>query len=342
MLGKFFFLFLRLFLLMPLAMTASLLFEYSVHGQSLEFKLGHAGGPGSIQEIASLEFAARVNKELGSGASMRVYGDSELGNDSELLKKLKTGEVSIAIVAAPMSSVAAEFGVFDMPFLVRGRRHLKRFRDPLMERYLQPAALAKGYRVLAVWEFGVRHVMNNVRPINIPKDLDGLRFRVPMAEWRIKMFQSYGVKVTPMEIKDIYPSLQSGTLDGLEMPLPVLCSLNIHKAQKYLSLTGHLYSPAFLVVDEAQFQKLPEGVREALMRHARKVQDWVLERGEELDAIWLARVKQTMAVNEADRISFTLLALPFYLEFVSKVPNGKAMAKLIFETDPEPFGQRVD
>jgi TRAP-type transport system periplasmic protein len=68
------------------------------------------------------------------------------------------------------------------------------------------------------------------------------------AAWRIKMFESYGVKVTPMEIKDIYPSPRSGNLDGLEMPLPVLCSLDIHKVQKYLSLTSHLYSPAFLVI----------------------------------------------------------------------------------------------
>ena len=45
------------------------------------------------------------------------------------------------------------------------------------------------------------------------------------------------------------------------MPLPVLCSLGIHKEQKYPSLTGHLYSPAFFVIAEEQFQKLPREVR---------------------------------------------------------------------------------
>jgi TRAP-type transport system periplasmic protein len=319
-----------------------LLFSSCAQGQRLELKLGHAGGPGSIQTVAAAEFAARFNREIGSSASIGVYGDSALGNDTDLLTKLKTGEVSLAVVAAPMSSVASEFGIFDMPFLVRGRQHIKLFRDRLLDGYLQPAALAQGYRVLGMWEFGVRHITNNLRPIKIPRDLAGLRFRVPKGEWRIRMFKSYGVQVTPMEIKDIYPSLRSGTLDGLEMPLPVLCSLNIHEVQKYLSLTSYLYSPAFLVIGEAQFQKQPPKVRKALLRHARAIQDWVLDRGEELDALWLMRVKQTMEVNEAERFSFTLQALPVYREFIAQVPGAKAMIKLIFETDPRPLASSIE
>jgi TRAP-type C4-dicarboxylate transport system substrate-binding protein len=236
-----------------LGIITILLFSSCAQAQGLELKLGHAGGPGSIQTVAAAEFAARFNAELGLSASVGVYGDSALGNDSDLLTKVKTGEVSLAVVAAPMSSVVGEFGIFDMPFLIRGRQHIKLFRYRLLDDYLQPAALAHGYRVLGMWEFGVRHITNSVRPIKIPRDLTGLRFRVPKGEWRIRMFKSYGVQVTPMEIKDIYPSLRSRTLDGLEMPLPVLCSLNIHKVQKHLSLTSHLYSPAFMVIGEAQY-----------------------------------------------------------------------------------------
>ncbi len=314
-----------------------LLYGDGARGQSVELRLGHAGGPGSIQEVAATEFAKRFNAEMGSLAAVKVYGNSTLGNDTQLLKRLKAGEVSLAIIAAPMSSVASEFGIFDMPFLVRGRAHVKIFRRELMLKYLQPAAEAKGYRVIGMWEFGVRHITNNVRPIKVPGDLKGLKFRVPKADWRIKMFESYGVEVTPLEINDIAASLRSGKLDGLEMPLPVLCSLDIHKQQKYLSLTSHLYSPAFLVMDEANFGKLPEKFREALTRHAQDIQDWVLARGEELDARWLADVKQTMAVNETDRFTFTMLALPVYQEFTGKVQDGKAMVKLIFESDPNPF-----
>jgi TRAP-type C4-dicarboxylate transport system substrate-binding protein len=319
-----------------------LLLKDGAHGQGLELKLGHAGGPGSIQDVAALEFAARFNKEMSPLASVRVYGDSALGADTDLLASLKSGKVTLAIVAAPLSMVADEFGIFDMPFLVRGRAHVKRFREPLIQKYLQPAAQAKGYRVLAMWEFGVRHFANNVRPIKGPGDLLGLRLRAPRAKWLIKVLQSYGAKVMPLETPEIYPALRSGKLDGIEFPLPVLCSHGIHKVQKYLSLTSHLYTPAFLVIDELQWQKLPEPIRKALSLHARAIQDWVLDRGEELDTGWLALVKKRMDVNEGDRLAFTLRALPIYQEFASKVSGGKAMIKLIFETDPAPLAVSVE
>jgi TRAP-type transport system periplasmic protein len=328
-----------LFLLLA---AVSLLLKDGTHAQGLELKLGHAGGPGSIQEVAAAVFATRFNKEVSPLASVRVYGDSTLGADTELLAQLKTGKVTLAVVAAPMSSVADEFGIFDMPFLVRGRAHVKRFREPLMQKYLQPAAQAKGYRVLAMWEFGVRHFMNNVRPITGPRDLNGLKFRAPRAKWLIKMLESYGVLVTPMETPEVYPALRSGRLDGIEFPLPVLCSHDIHKVQKYLSLTSHLYTPAFLVIDELQWQKLPETIRKPLLRHAEAIQDWVLARGEQLDASWLAQVRGNVAVNEGDRLAFTLGALPIYREFTSNVPGGKAMIRLVFETDPAPLASSIE
>jgi TRAP-type C4-dicarboxylate transport system substrate-binding protein len=321
----------------PLLAALALFSANTAHSQSLELKLGHSGTPGSIQDLAASEFASRFNRELSGRASVSVHGESRLGADTELLKKLKTGEVPLAIVAAPMSSVADEFGIFDMPFLVRNRAHLKLFRRPLMQKHLQPAALVKGYRVLAMWDLGTYQIANNTRPIKVPGDLGGLKFRAPNAAWRIRMLQSYGVQAVPFEIKDIYPALQSGTLDGLELPPPALGSPGIPATQKYLSLTGHLYSPAFLLIGEEQFQKLPPGVRDALLRHAEAIQDWSLERGEELEARWLAIAAKTMTVNEADRLAFTLAALPIYREFAGKVPAGKAMIRLVFRADPNPF-----
>jgi TRAP-type transport system periplasmic protein len=114
------------------------------------------------------------------------------------------------------------------------------------------------------------------------------------------------------------------------------------EVQKYLSLTSHLYSPAFMVIGEAQFQKQPPEVRDALLRQARAIQNWVLDRGEELDAFWLTRVKQIMEINEAERFSFTLQALPVYQEFIAEVPDARAMIRLIFETDPNPLASSIE
>ncbi len=44
------------------------------------------------------------------------------------------------------------------------------------------AAKAKGYRIVAYWENGFRHITNNLRPINKPEDLKGVKLRTPKGE----------------------------------------------------------------------------------------------------------------------------------------------------------------
>jgi TRAP-type C4-dicarboxylate transport system substrate-binding protein len=235
-----------------------------------------------------------------------------------------------------MSSIASEFGVFEMPFLVRDRAHVRRFRDAVMQTYLKPAAERQGYRVLAMWELGFRQIVNNKRPIDGPGSLTGLKLRVPQGEWRIKMFRAYGVEPVPAEFKDVIPGIEAGRIDGLETPLDLIYGAHIERAQKYLTLSRHIYSPGFLVMGRERFQKLPVSVRAVLERAATDMQDRVLRKGEELDAEYLGKLKPFLAVNEVDRLSFTIQSLPIYAEY-TKVPVHKALVRLIFEADTTPL-----
>src|SRR5688572_15143175 len=88
-----------------------------------EIKLGHVGEPGSLFDQTSQEFAKRANAKLGDKAKVVVFGSSQLGGDDEMLKKLKLGTIDLALPSTVMTTVAAEFGVFEMPYLVNDRAH---------------------------------------------------------------------------------------------------------------------------------------------------------------------------------------------------------------------------
>src|SRR5687768_17764627 len=91
-----------------------------------EIKFGHVGEPGSLFAASADEFAKRANAKLGAKAKVVVYGSSQLGGDKELLQKLKLGTVDIALPSTVMSSEADLFGVFEMPYLVKDREHMKK------------------------------------------------------------------------------------------------------------------------------------------------------------------------------------------------------------------------
>ena len=65
------------------------------------------------------------------------------------------------------------FGMFEMPYLVKDREHMKRIEKEVFWPKLAPEAEKKGLKVLAVWENGYRHITNNKHPIKTPADLQG-------------------------------------------------------------------------------------------------------------------------------------------------------------------------
>src|SRR3546814_59925 len=143
-------------------------------------------------------------------------------------------------------------------YIIKSRDHMKRVQDAVMESKLQPAAEAHGYRIIGLWENGFRHITNNVRPISQPDDLKGVKLRTPKGEWRVKMFKLYGANPSPMAFSEVFTALQTGVMDGQENPYTTIWSAKFQAEQKYLPITGPVYTPAYALVSEQHYPALPE------------------------------------------------------------------------------------
>jgi tripartite ATP-independent transporter DctP family solute receptor len=290
----------------------------------LEIKFGHVGEPNSLFANSAEEFARRANAKLGSKAKVVVFGSSQLGGDKELLQKLKLGTVDIALPSTVMSSEADIFGVFEMPYLVKDRAHMGRIEKDLFWSKLAPEAEKKGLKILAVWENGYRHITNSKRPINTPADLQGIKLRVPEGKWRVKMFQAYGANPSPMKFSEVFTALQTGVMDGQENPLTQIYSAKFQEVQKYLSLTGHVYTPAYVTVGAKKWAALPGDVRKILEDTARDTQAFVYATAEKDDTDLLGKLKAAgMQVNTPDKNAFIAASKVVYDDFAKEVPSSK-------------------
>lgn len=289
-----------------------------------EIKLGHVGEPGSLFQKSADEFARRANAKLGGKAKVVTYGSSQLGGDSEMIQKLKLGTIDMALPSTVMSSQVDLFGVFEMPYIVKNRQHMAKIEKELFWSKLAPEAEKKGLKVLAVWENGERHITNNKRPIKVPADLAGIKLRVPEGKWRVKMFQAYGANPSPMKFSELFTALQTGVMDGQENPFTQIYSAKLQEVQKYLSLSGHVYTPAYLTVGKTKWESLPPDVRKILEDTAKETQAYVYETAAKDDADLLAKLKQGgMQVNDVDKDAFIAASKPIYDEFGKEVPGAK-------------------
>jgi TRAP-type transport system periplasmic protein len=289
-----------------------------------EIKFGHVGEPGSLFAASAEEFAKRANAKLGSKAKVVVYGSSQLGGDKELLQKLKLGTVDIALPSTVMTSESDLFGVFEMPYLVKDRKHMKKIEDAVFWKSIAPSVEAKGLKVIAVWENGYRHITNSKRPINTPADLQGIKLRVPEGKWRVKMFQTYGANPSPMKFSEVFTALQTGVMDGQENPFTQIYSAKFQEVQKFLSLTGHVYTPAYATVGARKWATLPADVRGALEAVAKETQGFVYEKAAKDDEDLLGKIKAAgVQVNTPNKDAFVAASKPVYEEFAKEVKGAK-------------------
>ncbi len=277
----------------------------------------------SLQGRSAAKFAEDLQSKLGDAHTVEFYADGQLGDEKELMQKLRLGTVQFTLISSIMTNVAPEFALFDMPFLVKDRAHLKAIDKEIVQTKLAPKAEGEGLHVISTWENGFRQITNNTRPINTPEDLKGLKIRTPSSEWRVAMFKEWGANPTPMSFSEVFVALQTGTMDGQENPLTNIVGANFQEVQKYLSLTGHVYSPAYLTTGAETWAGLPDDVKAAANEIAVQVQDWALAEGEKADNELVDKVKAAgVEVNEADKAAFIAASKPIYDTFAGQVSGG--------------------
>lgn len=312
------------------ALATSLALALSATGalaQKLELKLAHIGEPSSLYQTTAEEFAKRANAKLGDKATVSIYGASQLGSDKDILQKLKLGQVQLWLASTIMSSVSPEFGVFEMPYLIKDRAHMKRVVAGLNDKVFAPAAKAKGVLLLGTCENGFRHITNNSKPIVKPEDLAGIKLRVPQGEWRVKMFRAYGANPSPLAYGEVFTALKTGVMDGQENPFAQIWGGKFHEVQKYLSLTGHVYTPLWIAASPSSFAALPADVQKALTDAAKETEGVCLDIGAKLDGELLANMTKggSLKVNEVDKAAFIAASKPVYDDFGKSLKGGDAL-----------------
>ena len=303
--------------------TALIATFVSTQVSARDIKLGHIGAPRSVYEITANEFARIANANLPAGWQIVNYGASQLGNDIELIQKLKLGTVDLALPSSAMSNVAEAFAITEVPYSIESTEHATAIQKEVFWQLLAPLAEKEGYHILAMWESGFRHITNNTRPINTPEDLKGVKIRVAASPWRLTAFKQWGANPVPLAFSEVFVALQTGVIDGQENPIANIYATKFHEVQKYLSLTGHIYAPIYLVGGRT-FKSFPEEVRDVLWQAAKDTRRFNLSLVKKLDVETLEKMKASgIQVNKPDIKAFVAATAPVYEEFAEKVPGGR-------------------
>ncbi len=283
------------------------------NGGPTVIRLGHIGFPGSPFDHGARRFKELVEARFPGRVEIRIFGTAQLGEDKEMLEGLRLGTLEMHLPSSVLHSVAPEFGIFDLPFLIQDREHFERVAAGRIGRSLAAGLEERhGLTLLAFWENGFRVITNNVRPIVTPADLDGVRIRTPKDPERVRLFSTLGASPASMSFGEVFSALRQGVVHGQENPLAQLAAARFHEVQSYLSVSNHVYTPAYPVMRAGFLLSLPEDVRRGIRDAAGETGAWLREFLAGEDARLMQEMAERLEVNQVDRAAFERAAEPVF------------------------------
>ncbi|MFV0452515.1 MAG: TRAP transporter substrate-binding protein [Propioniciclava sp.] len=287
-------------------------------GEAQVFKLGHIAPPGTAYDDFAARFGELLEEKSGGRYTIEVYPSGQLGVDRELMESLQVGNVDFTVItASDINQFVPEMAVQDLPYLFRDWDHVEAFLDAEAATELYALTDQVGMKTLAFMPRGFRDVTTNVKPIETPDDLQGLKIRVAESEVYLQTFKDLGANAQAMAWSEVFTALQQGTVDAQENTVVTTRDYKINEVQTYMSKTEHFFAFAALQMNTALFDGMsPEDqalIAEAALEAAKESG---LDQKNNEEAAAQEMADAGLIINEvADKEAFAAKVQPVYDEY---------------------------
>jgi tripartite ATP-independent transporter DctP family solute receptor len=300
--------------------------------KQVALKLGHAVAPEHPYHLGAIKYSELIAQRTKNKVKIDVYPSTQLGNERDMVEGLQLGTIDLVVTSTgPLGGFVPRMFVVDLPFLFRDREHAYKVLDGPIGLELLDAFSARGIKGLTFWENGFRQITNNVRPIEKPEDLKGIKIRTMENKVHLAAFKTFGASPTPMAWSEVYTALQQKTIDAQENPIAIIYFQKIYEVQKYLALTGHFYSPTPLLMSLKAFNNLKKNIQKIMLDTAMECATYERNLLRDNEAKQLVELKaKGMQVTTPNKKPFQEAAATVYKEFESQF--GKEMINRIIAT----------
>ncbi|MCX5590314.1 TRAP transporter substrate-binding protein [Alcaligenes endophyticus] len=291
-------------------------------------------GAESHHAVGVLKFGEELSRLTDGRMTIRPHYDNALGGEREVVEGIGFGLIDMGISSTgPMGGFVDDFMLFDLPYIFTTPEHAYGFLDSehgdALSKKLEDQV---GVKIIGWMENGYRHNTNNVRPLNTPEDLKGIRHRTQESRVQVDTWTALGANASPMAWTEVFTALQQGVMDSQENPVPTIYDVKFYEVQKYLNLTGHVYSPAPLMIGARLFNSLSEQDQAAVLEAAKIATPIQREASQRLEQEYIDKLEKLgMVVTRPDTAAFQARVQPVIEQWKSAVGTDLVDAAINFK-----------
>ncbi|QDF29551.1 TRAP transporter substrate-binding protein [Halarcobacter anaerophilus] len=296
-------------------------------------KFSHVVSANTPKGKAADFFEKRLEELSGGRIDVQVYPSSQLYNDNAVVKALRLNSVQMAAPAfSKFGKIVPQLALFDLPFIFKDIDHLHRVQDGEVGTKLKDMVTAKGIIALDFWDNGFKQFTSSQKPILMPKDAEGQKFRIMSSKVLEAQMKAVGGNPQMMPFSEVYSGLQQGVIDAAENPISNIYTKKFHEVQKYLTISNHGYLGYLVVMSKKFWNSLPDDLKADVKQAMKEATAKERELAQALDKEQFEEIKkyakdtgklEIFTLNDQQREAWREAESKIYPEFYNKRKIGK-------------------
>lgn len=225
---------------------------------------------GAPSTLAVQHFANLVKERSKGEIQINPNPAGSLGNGLQMMEGVSLGTIDmVSAVLEWYAPFVKDINVYVMGFTFRDGDHFKLFLDsPIFGDMKKQVEEKMKVKMLAANWISLPRVLVSKKPVATPKDIAGIKMRVPEIETYQKVWKGLGTNTTRVAWAEVFLALKLGTVDAAEGPLDQIYATKFYEAAPNITLTNHLQQVFTIGVNMAKFNSLPKSAQDIIQNAA--------------------------------------------------------------------------
>lgn len=309
----------------PAAAPAEAPAEEEYQYPTMTIQMGHISTEGEydMYHVLAQAFKKNVEEKSGGAITIEVIANGQLGGERDMLEGMQIGTIDCGIVGNSTLAGVNEANYFaELPYVFSSNQDVWAFIDSDVNAEIcQSVYENANVKVLGFGCIGFRNLLNNVRPITVPEDLDGIKLRVIESALMVDSYNLLGCNSTPMAFSELFTALQQGAIDGCDFPIVTAYTSRLFEVCKYFSESRAFFNATTISMGGAFWDSLDPQVQQLLEESAVAAGVEQREYCDECETMmlgWLA--DEGMEINsDVDFEAFQTAVQPIYDQYMDKI-----------------------
>ncbi|WP_244613109.1 TRAP transporter substrate-binding protein [Modicisalibacter radicis] len=288
------------------ALMGVALIPLSTAALAKELKMGLITPPQHVWTQAARQFADRVETDSEGDLTVAIFPAGQLGDEPAMFSQMQSGLLDMGIMTAAITSLREPSVVgWFTPFLFDSVDEAEQAARTQAAQQMLTNLGDKGLHAFGYTFAGMRHVLMRDTAVTELDDVDNRKIRIIPIPAMQTWWNAAGATPTPVHLPEVYQSLQSKMIDGVDIDLDALVGSGFYEVADHLTLTNHMAFPAISMVSDTTWDSLSDEERRIVETAMQSALSWANQsqiQAEQDNRAFLEERIDVQVLNDAESV----------------------------------------